>query len=133
VAGLSAASAQATLERLGFKVALREESSQTMSEGFVIRSEPRPPARPQRGETITIVVSIGDKVRMPDVTGLSEADARQRISAAGLAWSFSDFQGCDKLGELCNRFGPGQVVSSIPRGGELVNRGDPVTLGVRAP
>jgi serine/threonine-protein kinase len=134
VAGLSAASAQATLERLGFNVALREESSQTMSEGFVIRSEPRPPARPQRGDTITIFVSIGDKVRMPDVTGLSEAEARERISAAGLVWSFSDFQGCDRLpADVCDRFGPGQVVSSIPRGGDLVARGAAVTLGVRAP
>jgi serine/threonine-protein kinase len=134
VTGLSAASAQATLERLGFKVALSEESSQTMSAGFVIRSEPRPPARPQRGDTITIVVSIGDKVRMPDVTGLNEAEARQRISAAGLVWSFSDFQGCDRLpADVCERFGPGQVVSSIPRGGELVDRGAAVTLGVRAP
>jgi serine/threonine-protein kinase len=134
VAGLSLASAQATLERLGFKVALAEEASQSMSAGFVIRSEPRPPARPQRGDTITIFVSIGDMVRMPDVTGLSEAEARERISAAGLVWSFSDFQGCDRLpADVCSRFGPGQVVSSIPRGGELVDRGAAVTLGVRAP
>jgi serine/threonine-protein kinase len=134
VAGLSAASAQATLERLGFKVELREESSQTMSEGFVVRSEPRPPARPQRGDTVTIFVSIGDKVRMPDVTGLTEAEAKQRISAAGLVWSFSDIQGCDRLpADVCERFGPGQVVSSIPRGGDLVDRGAAVTLGVRAP
>jgi serine/threonine-protein kinase len=133
VAGLSAASAQATLERLGFKVALREESSQTMSEGFVIRSEPRPPARPQRGDTITIFVSIGDKVIVPEVTGLSEADARRRIEEAGLFVSFVDPQGCDKLGDLCNRYGPGTVVSSEPRPGTPVQRGVGVTLGVRAP
>ena len=83
---------------------------------------------------MTIIVSIGDMVRMPDVTGLSEAEARQRISAVGLVWSFSDFQGCDRLpADVCERFGPGQVVSSIPRGGELVDRGAAVTLGVRAP
>jgi serine/threonine-protein kinase len=73
-------------------------------------------------------------VRMPDVTGLSEAEARQRISAAGLGDPFSDFQGCDRLpADVCERFGPGQVVSSIPRGGELVDRDVAVTLGVRAP
>jgi serine/threonine-protein kinase len=135
VAGLRAGDAQGMLERVGFKVQRQEEASRTMDEGFVIRSVPGPETRPPRGDTITIFVSIGDKVRMPDVTGLSEAEAKQRINAAGLIWSFSDFQNCDKLGaDVCSRFGPGQVVSSIPRGGELVDRGTTaVTLGVRAP
>jgi eukaryotic-like serine/threonine-protein kinase len=133
VANLSAASAQATLERLGFKVVLREESSQTMSAGFVIRSEPRPPARPQRGDTVTIIVSIGDNVIVPEVIGLNEAEARRRIEAAGLFVSFVDPQGCDKLGELCDRYGPGAVVSSEPRSGTRVPRDEGVTLGVRAP
>jgi len=133
VAGLRAADAQATLERAGFQVSVQEEPSQTMSEGFVIRSEPRSPARPPRGDTITIFVSIGDKVRMPDVTGLSEAEAKQRISAAGLVWVYSDYQGKDKLGDLFDKVAPGTVVSSIPRGNDLVKRGTDVNLGVRAP
>jgi serine/threonine-protein kinase len=134
VVGLRAGNAQEAIERAGFQVQIREEASGDMPEGFVIRSDPRPPARPQRGDTITLFVSIGDKVRMPDVTGLSEEQAKQQISAAGLAWSYSDLQGCDKLGaEVCAKFAPGQVVSSQPRGGELVPRGTGVTLGVRAP
>jgi serine/threonine protein kinase/beta-lactam-binding protein with PASTA domain len=133
VTGLSAASAQSELERAGFQVKVEQEASQTMSEGFVIRSEPRPPARPPHGDTITIFVSIGNKVVMPDVTGLSENEAKQRISAAGLVWSFSDYQGRDKLGDRFDQLAPGTVVSSIPRGNDLVPRGTPVTLGVRAP
>jgi serine/threonine-protein kinase len=133
VVGLRAGNAQAALERAGFQVQLQEEASGDMPEGFVIRSDPRPPARPQRGDTITLFVSIGDKVRMPDVNGLSEQEARQRIGEAGLVFSFSDYQGRDKLGELFDRVAPGTVVSSEPRGGELVPRGTGVTLGVRAP
>jgi serine/threonine-protein kinase len=133
VTGLSAASAQATLERAGFRVQVQEESSRTMSANFVIRSEPGPETRPTRGDTITIFVSIGDKVRMPDVTGLSEAEARQRIDQAGLAFSFSDYQGRDKLGDQFDKVAPGTVVSSEPRGNTLVSRGTAVTLGVRAP
>jgi eukaryotic-like serine/threonine-protein kinase len=133
VRGLRAADARSLLERAGFKVQSQEESSQSMSEGFVIRSEPGPETRPPRGDTITIVVSIGDKVRMPDVTGLSEAEAKQRISAAGLIWSFSDLQGREKLGDQFDKVAPGTVVSSEPRGNDLVPRGTGVTLGVRAP
>jgi serine/threonine-protein kinase len=70
---------------------------------------------------------------MPDVTGRTEDEARRLIANAGLTFSFADVQGCDKLGDLCTQFDAGQVVSSIPRGGERVARGTAVTLGVRAP
>lgn len=124
--------AQNRLIVLGFQVQVQEEASKT-SEGFVIRQDPIDVKLP-RGQTVTLVVSIGDKVIMPDVTGRSEAEAKQIIAAAGLTFSFSDVQGCDKLGaDVCNSFGPGMVVSSIPRGNERVERGTPVTLGVRAP
>ena len=82
---------------------------------------------------MTIWISIGDKVTMPDVTGMSEDEARRMIANAGLTFSFADVQGCDKLGDLCNQFGAGEVVSSIPRGGDRVPRGTAVTIGVRAP
>jgi serine/threonine-protein kinase len=126
-----AENAQAILTNLGFQVQLQEESS-TVSEGFVTRQEPID-VKIQKGQSVTIWVSIGDKVTMPDVTGRSEEEARRLIEIAGLTFSFADRQGCDKLGDLCNQFGPGQVVSSIPRGGERVTRGAAVTIGVRAP
>jgi serine/threonine-protein kinase len=125
--------AQNILTGAGFQVQLQEQGSPNVPKDFVIRQEPADVRLP-RGASVTIVVSLGDVVIMPDVTGLSEAEARQRISAAGLVWSFSDLQGCDRLPvDVCNRFAPGQVVSSIPGGGAQVNRGEPVTLGVRAP
>jgi serine/threonine-protein kinase len=126
-----AENAQNILANLGFQVQLQEEAS-TVSEGFVTRQSPIDVKLP-KGETVTIWVSIGDKVIMPDVTGRTEEEARQLIANAGLAFSFADVQGCDKLGDLCNQFAPGQVVSSIPRGGERVARGTAVTIGVRAP
>jgi eukaryotic-like serine/threonine-protein kinase len=124
--------AQNRLTALGFEVQVQEEAS-TTSEGFVIRQDPIDVKLP-RGQTVTLVVSIGNKVTMPDVTGMTEAEAKRLIAAAGLTFSFSDVQGCDKLGaEICSRFPPGTVVSSIPRGNDRVERGSPVTLGVRAP
>jgi eukaryotic-like serine/threonine-protein kinase len=127
-----ATNAQTTLTNLGFQVQVQEEAS-TLSEGFVTRQDPVNVKIP-KGEIITIWVSIGDKVTMPDVTGRSEEEARQMIISAGLTFSFADPQGCDKLGaELCGRFAPGQVVSSSVRGGDRVARGTAVTIGVRAP
>lgn len=76
---------------------MREEAS-TVSEGFVVRQEPVGVKLP-RGQTVTIYVSIGDRVLVPEITGMNEADARARIAAAGLFVSFIDVQGCDKLGQ----------------------------------
>jgi serine/threonine-protein kinase len=119
------------LRGLGFEVQSVLEPDR-LSEGFVFRMEPQAGVRLRRGDTVTIYVSLGDKVRMPDVTGMTEDEARRRIESIGLFLSFSDYQGCDKLGALCDRFQPGEVVSSIPRSGELIERGSGVTLGVRS-
>jgi serine/threonine-protein kinase len=115
----------------GFQVQVQEESS-TVSEGFVIRQDPVNVKLP-RGQTVTLVVSIGNKVTMPDVTGMSLDQAKQAIADAGLTFSFADMQGRDKLGDLFDKYPPNTVVSSIPRGGDRVERGTPVNLGVRAP
>jgi beta-lactam-binding protein with PASTA domain len=123
--------AETTLTNLGFQVQVQEEAS-TLSEGFVTRQDPVGVKLP-KGETVTIWVSIGDKVTMPDVTGKTLDEAKRLIANAGLADPYPDVQGCDKLGDLCTQFDPGQVVSSIPRGGDRVARGTAVTIGVRAP
>jgi eukaryotic-like serine/threonine-protein kinase len=123
--------AQNLLTNLGFQVQVQQEAS-TLSEGFVTRQDPVDVKLP-KGQVVTIWVSIGDKVTMPDVTGMSEDEARRLITSVGLTFSFADVQGCDKLGELCSQFDPGEVVSSIPRGGDRVPRGTAVTIGVRAP
>ncbi|MEO7912191.1 MAG: Stk1 family PASTA domain-containing Ser/Thr kinase [Roseiflexaceae bacterium] len=124
--------AQALLIRLGFQVQVQEEAS-TLSEGFVTRQDPVD-VKLQKGETVTIWVSIGDKVTMPDVTGRTLDEAKQLIANAGLTFSFADVQSCDKLGaDICAQFAAGQVVSSDVHGGDRVARGTAVTLGVRAP
>lgn len=131
---LSADNAERLLRERGFNVTRLEQANRDLPEGMVFRQIPAPGQRLKPGEMVTIVVSIGDKVIMPDVTGLQEQDAIKRLEAAGLTYSYSDYQGCDKLGDLCNnpRFSPGAVVSTEPRGKDLVDRGTPVTLGVRA-
>jgi eukaryotic-like serine/threonine-protein kinase len=134
VVGLRVINARVTLEQLGFRVQIVEENSTTVSEGFVIRTDPVAGVLPPRGETITVVYSTGNKTTMPDVTNLPIEEARRQIAAAGLFISFEDNQSCDRLpAEICASTSPGQVVSSVPRGGERVERGTGVTLGVRAP
>jgi serine/threonine-protein kinase len=126
--------AQTTLQALGLSAELIEEASTSVAEGFVIRQVPGGGVRLQPGDTVQLIVSVGDKVRMPRVVGLSEQAARERIEqAGGLFVSYVDVQGRDKLGALFDEVAPGTVVSCIPTEGDWLSRGTGVTLGVRAP
>ncbi|MBC8160846.1 MAG: PASTA domain-containing protein, partial [Roseiflexaceae bacterium] len=119
------------LQREGFVVE-RQEEANALDEGFVIRTSPSPGLFVPAESTVTIVVSIGNNVTMPDVFRLSEGDARARIEAAGLVIGNVEQQSRDKLGDQFDQFAPGSVVSTDPRGGARVPRGTTVNLGVRA-
>lgn len=126
-------SARSEAEGLGLLVEVSEEPSTTVSEGFIIRQEPATGMRLEAGETIHLYVSVGDKVWMPDLMGISEEEATLRLEATdGLFLSFVDQQGYDKLGTHYYEVLPGTVVSTIPDKDQWVPRGTGVTLGVRA-
>lgn len=139
VQGVSLTIARNQLAALGLQVQVIEEPSATVDAGFVIRQSPSPSLRVPAGETVRIVVSLGDVVRFPDVIGLSRDQAEQLIaSTPGLVLVFVDLQGPDRLANF-DSFAPNQVVSAQIEGGSGLNNGDLVPqgsriiLGVRAP
>lgn len=118
-------------EQLGLYVEAIQEPSTQVSEGFVIRQEPVAGMRVEQGYTVRMVVSVGDKVWLPDLRGKSEEDARNLLEAAdGVYWSWTDYQGRDKLPNY-DQIAPGTVVSMVPGSDQWVPRGTGVTLGVR--
>lgn len=124
-------SAQAEAERLGLNVSVTEEPS-TISEGFIIRQNPAPGLRVEAGDTVHLFVSIGDKVWMPNLMGISEEEAKLRLeSTEGIFLSYVDYQGYDKIGQKYYEVVPGTVVSTVPDKDQWVPRGTGVTLGVR--
>jgi len=121
-------------EQRGLNVSVVDQPSQQVSEGFVIRQDPRAGLRLQPGDTIALIVSIGDKVQVPELTGMSEDAAKALLSQTeGLSWNYTDLQNSPDL----SRYRPGDVVSmSDARGnpiqaGDWVPRGTPIVLGVR--
>ena len=93
-----------------------------MPEGNVIRTDPGAGASVEPGSGVTIVVSTGpEDVQVPDVTGLSEDNAR------GLLQGF-DVQVSDE-----NTLDPtqdGTVASQNPPGGSTVEPGSTINLVV---
>jgi serine/threonine-protein kinase len=125
--------ARQQLEALGLLVDVIEQGSATVTADFVISQVPSANARLQPGETVQLIVSVGDKVFVPRLVGILERDAIARIQATdGLIYSYSDYQGRDKLGDQFDQVAPLTVVSCDPGEGTWVPRGTGITLGVRA-
>jgi serine/threonine-protein kinase len=84
VVGLSRDSAQGTLESEGLKVSVKEEPSDE-PEDQVISQDPAAGEEVDEGTRVTITISTGpEQVNVPDVTGLSAAEARRELRDAGL-------------------------------------------------
>jgi len=84
VTGLSRESATDSLESEGFRVSVTEEASDE-PEDQVTAQDPAGGSEVDAGTRVTITVSTGpEQVSIPDVTGLSPADAVRELRDAGL-------------------------------------------------
>jgi penicillin-binding protein 1A len=116
------------LEDAGFDVDQVEEESKKYPLGRVIGQDPEPGTKADRGSTVTIVVSIKeteDTVTVPDVIGMTEAEARDVLKDAGFK---VDIQEEDGPGRGPNR--RGKVWAQDPEGGSEAEAGSTVTIFV---
>ena len=87
VIGKSYEEAKSTLEKEGFVVNKATSYSEDMAEGYVISQSPAAETKAPVGSAITVTVSLGkaeNKVRVPNVLGLTELEAANTLEAAGL-------------------------------------------------
>ena len=81
--GTERAEAVKRLQNLGLKPQINEQFSSNVAKGRVISQEPAS-GNARRGSTISLIVSKGPELfALPNVVGLKEADAKQRLEAAG--------------------------------------------------
>jgi eukaryotic-like serine/threonine-protein kinase len=86
VANQDEATARGNLQRAGFtNVQTRQEPSDSVPSGTVIRTEPAANSEAKPTDAITLVVSSGaQQVTVPRVEGLNEQNARSAIEGVGL-------------------------------------------------
>ena len=78
-------SARSELETAGFQVEVVEAPSSSTSAGLVSAQNPDPGVEAARGSTVQITISTGpEQIRMPNVDGLSEQDARDALEEQDL-------------------------------------------------
>ena len=87
VTGKSKAEATSILEKEGFVVNVTESYDAAVESGYVISQSPEADTKAPAGSSITIRVSQGaeeNKVRVPNVIGLTEMDATVSLRESGL-------------------------------------------------
>jgi serine/threonine-protein kinase len=120
VVGDDRADAVATLQDTGLKVTIHEADS-SRPKGQVISQSPGAGSTVARGSRVTITVSKGTtKVRVPDVTGQSEADARSTLEDAGFAVRV--------MTESSVTVDKGNVTRQSPDAGTELTKGKTVTI-----
>lgn len=88
VTGKSQAEAISILEKAGFVVNVTQSYDSTVENGYVISQSPEEATTAPEGSSITIRVSQGteeNKVRVPNIIGLTEMDAVASLTESGLA------------------------------------------------
>jgi eukaryotic-like serine/threonine-protein kinase len=96
IAGLSVQAATANLEELGFVVQRGPDGrSPNVAKGEVMGIAPAASAGPQPyGSTVTLTVSAGlPQVKVPDLTGMTEAQATAALQKVGLVPEVTEFFG----------------------------------------
>ncbi|MEU1984683.1 Stk1 family PASTA domain-containing Ser/Thr kinase [Nocardia sp. NPDC019395] len=85
LSNMSSSEAEQKLDSLGFDVSIQPKPDGKISSGNVIATQPLGGSRADEGSTITMQVSTGpQQVPVPRITGLSQQDAAQELTNAGL-------------------------------------------------
>jgi serine/threonine-protein kinase len=122
VVGQTLDSASAEIDRAGLQIDVRRRADRAPRD-IVFDQAPNAGRRVDDGSTVAVFVSNGPgTVKVPDVIGLAEADAKRRVRAAGLRPQVEK--------ESSAKVAAGIVIRSDPSAGRPVDRRSDVTLVV---
>ena len=125
VSGMSEDDARTAIEDLGLTFVKGDDvSSDTVDEGLAVSSDPGAGTSAVLGADVTVSFSSGSAtVKVPDVTGMTQSEARKEIENANLAWG--DVTAEDSPGTQA-----GRVIRSSPAADTSVSRGETVSVVV---
>ncbi len=110
------------LNKVGLKVNLDTEPSNTVKQGFAIRTVPKEGLEVERGTRIRLFVSSGPaRVQVPGVVGLLRESAESRLTADGFDVNVRTEESSQPKDE---------VISQDPSAGTSTERGASVTITV---
>jgi eukaryotic-like serine/threonine-protein kinase len=127
VVGQSIEVAQPNLEGAGFKVLVQTTVSQRPA-GEVLSTSPAGGSETDKGTTVTVRVSDGDRIRMPDLVGQTVSQALSTLRGVGWSGSASDLQQTPE--RTLDPAGVGKVLNQAQPPGSDVGRSAVIMVGV---
>jgi serine/threonine-protein kinase len=122
VVGQTLPQASQRLDRAGLGVEVKRRADQAPRD-FVFEQSPNPGQKVDKDSVVTLFVSNGPTtVKVPDVVGLDDADARRRVRRADLRPEVE--------AESSTKVPQGTVIRTDPGPGRLIERNSSVTLFV---
>ncbi len=125
--GLLRADAEAKLKKLGLNIGEVTEKPSDSEPGIVLSTNPYGGTKINKGAIVDIIVSVGKKPKkhsVPNVTGLTSEDAKEKLSAAGFV--------VGSISKKPSKQAAGTVVSQSPSSGDL-EEGASVSLVIAEP
>ena len=124
VRGQVSADATAALQNKGFKVRTQQKPDSTVAPDHVISTDPAANMSVNAGDEVLINVSTGPEQReVPDVAGLSYAEAVKKLTAAG----FGRFKQSEATSTVAQR---DKVLSTVPPANQATAITNEITLVV---
>ena len=131
VVGLPVDEAIEKLEELGFTYTTEEKNSDTIEEGNVIRTSPKAGSTRKKGDTITIIESIGgDYYYLEDYTGknYSEIKAKLEVHGINVLIEKKDVEDTEKYKDKENNIIDQSPKYDAKADKKLIEKGDTITL-----
>ncbi|MBI1352079.1 MAG: Stk1 family PASTA domain-containing Ser/Thr kinase [Actinomycetales bacterium] len=121
IALTSVEAARIALEDAGLQLGGIKERNSAQPAGYVLAQDPEEGTQLDAGSSVDITVSSG-LIKVPDVVGSSEAQARSDLAQQGFDVQVVDIED--------GTVPSGTVLAQSPKGGELLPRGSVVTITV---
>lgn len=107
--------------KLGLKITIKDESSNRIKQGRVVRTEPAQGEKLRKGQEVILYVSLGEN-EMPDLKKDSKANAENRLKALNIDLKITFLE------EESDSVEEGHVTRTEPAAGSTLNEGDKVTI-----
>ncbi len=88
---------------------------------------------PNCTEAMVASVAPPGSIKLPDLRGFGENQAKEKLAELGITNVYVDYQSRERIPQIFDSTAPYAVVSTLPGPGEWVPPGSTVVLGVRAP
>lgn len=126
VTGMTQSQAEAAIKALGLETSIQQQYSDTVAIGKVISVDPQEGTTLSAGQTVTLVVSLGEEnkqVAVPNVYNVDESTAKQTLQDSGFKVNVESTSEATGVNEGC-------VASQSIAAGTEVDPGSTITIQI---